>query len=225
MTLAKDIRKEAYSRLSYLFCSSRKARMSDNQLSQGPLYLNDTWSCYFHDPLNDDWRNESYVKLTDICSADDFWSFQRTLGDNLGKGMFFIMREHIFPCWDDPSNINGGCLSVKILKHEMIEFWEQLIARLLTEALLKPEHRNKFWNQVNGISTSPKRSFCIVKIWIGNTALDNIEMFDLPGNYNGEVIYKTNISNISMDNMRSSNKMATSNQSENVITQVAITSS
>lgn len=182
--------------------------MSDLE-DDGPLYLNDTWSCYFHDPLDEDWRNESYLKLSDISSAEDYWAYQHLLGDNLGKGMFFIMREHIFPCWDDPSNINGGCLSIKIPKHEMISFWEQLSARLLSERLLRPEHRSKFWNAVNGISTSPKRNFCILKIWVGVPDLQDINFFELPNNYSGEVIYKTNISNISMENMRLSNRSMT----------------
>jgi hypothetical protein len=165
------------------------------------LYLNDTWSSYFHDPLNDDWRNESYVKLMDICSAEDYWLFQTSIGNHINNGMFFIMREHIFPCWDDPSNIHGGCISIKILKENMVDFWEKLCAKLLTESLLKLELRSN-WNIVNGISTSPKRHFCIVKIWLGRTDFDNINIFDLPFSYSGEVIYKTNMSNISMENIK-----------------------
>jgi hypothetical protein len=32
------------------------------------------------------------------------------------RGMFFIMREHILPLWEDESNKNGGCFSYKIYK-------------------------------------------------------------------------------------------------------------
>jgi Eukaryotic initiation factor 4E len=165
------------------------------------LYLNDTWSCYFHNPFDEDWRNESYHKLLDIGSAEEFWTFQNTVGKHVKNGMFFMMREHVFPCWDDPANIHGGCLSVKILKEDMIDFWERLCTKLLTETLLFDEHKNK-WNMVNGISTSPKRHFCIVKIWISSPELANIKVFDLPCEYSGEVIYKTNLSNISMENIR-----------------------
>lgn len=165
------------------------------------LYLNDTWSTYFHDPLDDDWRNESYVKLIDIASADDYWTFQKLLGDHINNGMFFIMREHVFPCWDDPANINGGCISIKILKDDMVNFWQKLCSKMLTETLLKPDLRSK-WNIVNGISTSPKRHFCIVKIWLGESNYTDLDIFDLPFPYNGEIIYKTNISNISLENIR-----------------------
>jgi len=166
------------------------------------LYLNDTWSSYFHNPLDDDWRNESYQKLIDIGSAEDFWAFQKSVGDHINNGMFFIVREHVFPCWDDPSNINGGCISIKIGKENMTEYWQRLCSKLLTETLLKKDYRNAYWSHVNGISTSPKRHFCIVKIWVATPAISDISMFDLPFDYSGEVIYKTNISNISMENIR-----------------------
>lgn len=166
------------------------------------LYLNDTWSCYFHNPLDENWNNGSYQKLLDIGSAENFWGFHTLVGDHITNGMFFLMREHVFPCWDDPANINGGCLSMKIPKEEMMDFWTKLCCKLLTETILKPEHRSAFWNVVNGISTSPKRHFCIVKLWIGSPELANIKVFDLPYDYAGEVIYKTNLSNISMENIR-----------------------
>jgi hypothetical protein len=170
------------------------------------LYLNDTWSCYFHNPLDEDWRNESYKKMLDIGSAFDFWGFNTVVKENITKGMFFIMREHIFPCWDDVSNINGGCISMKIQKVDMLNFWELLSSMLLTETLLLPEYREKHWNMINGISTSPKRSFCIVKIWVGTHELSNVKMFNLPCDYSGELIFKTNISNISSENIRLNTK-------------------
>jgi hypothetical protein len=168
------------------------------------LFLNDTFSVYFHDPLDEDWRNESYIKMMDIGSSEDYWTFENIVGENITKGIFFLTREHVFPCWDDPSNIQGGCLSIKILKPDMMHFWETLCAKFLTETLLKPEFR-KYWNHVTGVSTSPKRHFCIVKIWVGCPELAKPSVFDLPGNYNGEIIYKTNLSNISHENIRLSN--------------------
>ena len=167
-----------------------------------PVFLNDTFSVYFHNPLDEDWRNESYIKLMDIGNAEEYWGFQNKVGDNITKGIFFITREHVFPCWDDPANINGGCLSIKVLKNDMIPFWEKICALFLTEKLLKPEYTSRFWNQVNAISTSPKRHFCIVKIWVGCSELSNPSVFNLPESVSGEIIYKTNLSNISHENVR-----------------------
>ena len=160
------------------------------------LYLNDTWSIYFHDPFDDDWRNESYLRITGVSSAEDFWTFENIMADNISKGMFFLMREYIFPCWDDPANINGGCLSMKILKNDMPAFWQSIVSKMLCEKLLASDHRDK-WDKVNGISTSPKKHFCIVKIWVGDESLSERALFDFPKEYQGEVIFKSNRTNIS----------------------------
>jgi hypothetical protein len=101
--------------------------------------------------------------------------------------------------WDDPLNLEGGCLSIKVLKENMAEFWEDLCKRLLGENLLKEEYV-EFWNDVNGISTSPKKHFCIIKIWMKNDKLNNKDYFNILPLYYGDIIYKSNRENISNDN-------------------------
>lgn len=166
------------------------------------IYLNDTWSLYFHDPNDTNWTMASYVKIADISSAKDFWILVRMIGDNFTRGMFFIMREAIFPCWDDPSNIDGGCISLKILKTEMMQFWKDLCSKMLCEGLLS--NNNVSWDTINGISVSPKKHFCIVKIWTRDQSAQHPAQFNLPANYNGEVIYKSNRCNISLDHIKES---------------------
>lgn len=161
-------------------------------------YLNDTWSLYFHDPYDTDWTYDSYKKVCELCSANDYWSVDHALDESVAKGMFFIMREHIFPCWDDKYNIEGGCLSMKVLKQDMVEFWRHMVARLLGETLLKDDHIH-LWDKVNGISTSPKKHFAIVKIWVATEELGDPLKFALPENFHGEIIYKSNRDNIACD--------------------------
>jgi hypothetical protein len=164
-------------------------------------YLNDTWSFYFHDPQNNDWRTCSYEKLCDLTTAQDFWFLDTLLKDNTMKGMFFLMREHVFPCWDDESNIKGGCISIKVLKNDLPAFWQHLVALLLTENILVDSQKQN-WNKVNGISTSPKKHFCIVKIWIADTTISDKDFFNIPTEYYGDIIYKSNLDNISLENQR-----------------------
>ncbi len=152
-------------------------------------FLNDIWTHYFHDPNNPDWTTGSYIRLNDISTVKDMWSSLKATQDKLKGGMFFIMRADTFPCWDDKSNINGGCLSMKVLKENLEEFWEKLCARLLGESLLAPEHRTA-WSNVNGISTSPKRYFSVVKVWLRTTDFDNKKMFQIPPKYYGDVIFR-----------------------------------
>ena len=153
------------------------------------VFLNDVWTHYFHDPNNTDWTNASYLPLNDISTVRDTWSTMTATNDKLTAGMFFIMRADTFPCWDDKSNINGGCISMKVLKENLNEFWEKLCISLMGETLLLPEFRND-WNVVNGISTSPKRYYSVVKIWLKTTDYQNKRCFTLPGKYYGDVIYR-----------------------------------
>lgn len=167
-------------------------------MEEADVFLNDVWSIYFHDPNNSNWTHSSYVHLGDISSVDDFWGHHMSLKDNIHKGMFFLMREHVFPAWDDPSNLKGGCLSIKVLKDEMSKFWEDLCMKLLGETLLNPDKIHE-WSSVNGISTSPKKHFCIVKVWLQNDEISNKRFFNFMTNYYGDILYKNNIDNITND--------------------------
>jgi len=162
------------------------------------IFLNDVWSIYFHDPNDANWTHSSYVHMGDISTVDDFWNHHVLYKENAHKAMFFIMREHIFPSWDDPLNLKGGCLSIKVLKDEMGKFWEDLCIKLLGETLLVDDKKH-LWSQINGISTSPKKHFCIIKIWLQTDELSNKKFFNLLNTYYGDILFKHNLDNINND--------------------------
>jgi hypothetical protein len=157
--------------------------MGDADAADDDVFVNDLWSVYFHNPSDDNWNFDGYIKIIDIASVFEFWSLQKQFNTFVEKGMFFIMREHIFPCWDDVHNKDGGCLSVKVLKNNMTVYWGELSMAVLGEFL---------GAHVNGISTSPKKSFCIVKIWLDKDASCNPASYKIPLGYYGEVLYKAN---------------------------------
>jgi len=163
------------------------------------IFLNDIWTVYFHDPFDSDWTNKSYHKIGDISTINDFWNHIIGLGKNVQNGMFFIMREHIFPCWDDPENLKGGCMSLKVLKDEIQNFWGHLAMQLVSESLLKEEHRETLWNKINGISVSPKKNFCIVKIWVADCKAGDAEKYDILKVYHGDIMFKSNQESIELD--------------------------
>ena len=104
--------------------------------------------------------------------------------------------------WDDENNKVGGCVSIKVLKNDVVQFWEELCIRVLGETLLTDKYKH-LWNFVNGISTSPKKHFCIIKLWIKTQDLALKECFNLPKNYNGEVVYRSNQESIDTDHLKS----------------------
>jgi hypothetical protein len=128
-------------------------------------FLNDTWCLYFHDPDNDDWGDDSYHAICTMSTSEDFVNVHQLLQDGWSKGMFFIMREHIRPQWEDENNRYGGCFSFKIMKHEVSSYWFELGSKVLGETMTSESHRHK-WDKICGMSISPKRSFCILRLWV-----------------------------------------------------------
>jgi hypothetical protein len=56
------------------------------------------------------------------------------------------MREYVFPCWDDINNINGGCLSNKILK-DQLDF-KDLTIKLLGEKKRFKRRKKDLWDVI-----------------------------------------------------------------------------
>ena len=162
--------------------------------------LNDNWTLYFHEPSDSNWNMPSYNRLNQISTVESFWQVHEGTKKYLRRGMFFLMREHVFPCWDDPSNQQGGCISIKVLKDELEAFWEAMAVRMLGEQLAVDGER---WSSVLGISTSPKRFFCICKIWLAEGGPTEREAFNLPPRYHGEPLYRSNADNIQHNSARS----------------------
>ena len=138
-------------------------------------FLNDTWTLYFHDPDNDLWEIESYVPLATVSTVQEAADLHEALKAYWCNGMFFLMREHILPIWEDEHNANGGCFSFKVSKSEVPEFWKRLSCSALGESMFAPGAKVNglpiAWNRICGVSISPKRSFCILRLWVEHKEL------------------------------------------------------
>jgi len=127
--------------------------------------LNGKWNLYYHLPHDKNWAVSSYSTiLREIETAEQVVSLNNAIHDNIIKNcMLFVMRDGITPMWEDPKNRNGGCFSYKIINKLAPEVWKTLFMLLCGETLcIKPEHSK----HINGITISPKKNFCIIKIWM-----------------------------------------------------------
>lgn len=131
----------------------------------GPHYIDDTWTLHFHDASDSDWTHSSYVRVADVSSLEDFAAMQLALRDRVAGGMFFVMREHVFPCWDDPNNIEGGCVTVRVAKQHAEQVWNEVVLHALCDAVWTGGDGD-IANVVNGVSISPKAVYAIIKIWV-----------------------------------------------------------
>jgi hypothetical protein len=151
-------------------------------------FLNDTWRAFFHGPSDPSWTYDSYIPIATVGSVDDYWKLYNTIETTLSDGMYFVMREHVFPCWDDQYNINGGNISIKVSHEDTKTVVTDMIRSMMGETLLKKEYIGN-WADVNGLSVSPKKAFNIVKIWLGSDTLSNPEVFNLPVKYASSAMF------------------------------------
>ena len=122
--------------------------------------LDTYWKIFFHDYMDSSWKKESYEPLGTINNIIDFWTIFSVLKDKLSCGMFFFMKEQTFPKWDE-ENIEYNFLTIKVLKTNLVQYAEDILIQLLSENLIKENE-----DIVKGISLSPKKNFCIIKIWL-----------------------------------------------------------
>ena len=126
--------------------------------------LNNKWTLWYHSINNKSWTNDSYIKVIELRTLLDYKLLENIFRINhLQNGMFFIMKNEIFPTWEDPSNRLGGCVSFKYNNNILKEFLKILLL-CITENLSPKENIN----EINGLSISPKKEFNIVKIWTKN---------------------------------------------------------
>ena len=142
--------------------------------------LHGTWKLYYHLPQNNNWNIESYIViLGDIDDAEKVVYLTRKVNENIVKNcMLFLMRDDISPTWEDPKNRTGGCFSFKVVNKYVGEVWRNLFFMVCGETLMKKRENS---HHVNGLTVSPKKNFCIVKVWLDTIQFqDPNVMSDIP---------------------------------------------
>ncbi len=128
-----------------------------------------SWILWYHDPENKDYSLESYVKIADMCTPQQFW----TVIDSISKeawesGMFFFMRRGFKPIWDAPENEAGGAWSKKLEASEAYSVFVDLMVHCIANELLSSRKET-----LVGVAISPKGPFSIIKIWNTTTTVSD----------------------------------------------------
>jgi len=167
--------------------------------------LNTNWIVWYHNPSDKSWSLDSYKSILELSYLEDFLVLKNSWAECLpsaSEGMFFLMRKIkntvIYPQWEDENNKQGGYWSFKIPKESSHEIWLKLCSYTIGEQLCNNVTDSL---QINGISISPKKNFCIIKIWNNNQSKNNVnilsdEMTFLDKN---EVKYSSHNNNIQRD--------------------------
>jgi len=128
------------------------------------------WRLWAHLPHDTDWSVSSYKSICSLETVENSLILFETFPEILVKNcMLFIMKDGIKPMWEDKHNKEGGCFSYKINNKNVAYCWKNLSYSLLGETLCKSD----IIKYINGITISPKKNFCIIKIWLANCDYQN----------------------------------------------------
>jgi len=146
---------------------------TSEELTQHHL-LNNEWTMWAHLPHDTDWTTNSYKEVYNMNSVEEVIALSESLPEVLVVNcMLFIMKKGIIPVWEDPNNRNGGCFSYKIPNKSVYSIWKDLTYSLVGRSL---SSNSDFVNNITGITISPKKSFCIIKIWMSSCDFQNPDL-------------------------------------------------
>lgn len=153
---------------------------SNTDQKMHPLY--DKWTFWAHLPHDTDWSIGSYQKLVTISTIEEVITLNNIIPDEMiCNCMIFIMREGINPLWEDSNNVNGGSFSFKINNDIVSGLWREIVYLLVGEFIIKNDKDNK---KINGITISPKKNFCIIKIWFKDCSIQNVKCLNINEKFN-----------------------------------------
>ena len=120
-----------------------------------------SWTAYFHEPEDSLWTAASYKLLQKCTSWEALGAVLRELGPHkTTNGLLRIMKEDISPLWENKANIRGGSYCLKVPRRSAIEVFTRYLAAAARGCCAKEAA-----NEIVGVTISPKKGFCIIKIW------------------------------------------------------------
>ena len=149
--------------------------MSTMSISTSEHNLHGKWNLYYHLPHDKKWDNQSYKAIiSDLDTVEKLIIINETVSEHVVKNcMLFVMRKGIAPMWEDPKNRDGGCFSFKVINKYVPSVWKALFYSLCGESLCSNPKYNSI---INGITISPKKNFCIIKIWLSNCSVQDVNI-------------------------------------------------
>ena len=120
-----------------------------------------SWTAYFHEPEDNLWTASSYKLLQKLTSWEALGAILRELGPHkTTNGLLRIMKGDISPLWENKANIRGGSYCLKVPRRSAIEVFTRYLAAAAANCCAKDAA-----NEIVGVTISPKKGFCIIKIW------------------------------------------------------------
>lgn len=137
--------------------------------------LRNQWTFFLHLHDTREWNLESYKRILRFNSVENAILLNDEIHyDLIKKSMMFLMKEDINPMWEDENNKHGGCFSFKVLNKDIEQVWKHVYFSVIGNTITK---RKNDHTKINGITLSPKKKFCILKIWMKDCTLKDPSIF------------------------------------------------
>ena len=134
--------------------------------------LYDKWTLYAHLPHDTDWSLNSYKIISTISCVEEAIAIYKNIPDKMAQNcMMFLMRGTIKPIWEDISNRNGGSFSYKVANKDVPRAWRNLSYHVMGESI---STNDTLLSKINGCTISPKKNFCIIKIWLNDCSVQTV---------------------------------------------------
>ena len=145
--------------------------------------LNTNWVVWYHSPTDKSWSKDSYKPILELEYLEDYLVLENSwikCLPSVMEGMFFVMRKFkngktIYPQWEDINNKDGGYWSFKVDNADAQDVWAKLCKYIIGETICREDISPM---QFNGISISPKKHFCIIKIWLATCNFQNASLIN-----------------------------------------------
>jgi hypothetical protein len=157
--------------------------------------FNNKFHLYIYININNVWGKDSYKKIYTIESYSDFWKIYNNYSKigGLLKNNIFLMKNDIYPLWEEKENINGGCWTYKIHISKLAELWEDLSCYFVNN-ILCPE----IPDEINGLTICIKKNnLCLIKIWNSDAQHNSLNYINkkIIDKWGINIIYIVNIIN------------------------------
>lgn len=149
------------------------ASPSPENAESAPHPLSSTWTLWAHLPHDTDWSVDSYKRIVTFDTVEDLIALYQAVPETMIRNcMLFLMREDVRPTWEDAKNRDGGCFSFKVGNKTVPSVWTQLSYALAGETLALDQ---SLMDTITGVTISPKKNFCVVKVWLSGCEYKNPE--------------------------------------------------
>ena len=138
--------------------------------------LKTKWVLWGHLQHDTNWNMNSYTQICTVTYVEELVELLDKLHEKmLTNYMLFMMRDGVNPVWEDEQNKQGGCFSYKVDNKYVKEIWNELCCYILGNTI-STEPVN---NTITGVSISPKKSFCIIKIWMSSCKFQDASIMNI----------------------------------------------